>query len=217
MVHSLHLFSKEENCVKGSAWLWWTYCLGVHIFYLIFIMLAVFILKESKFEAVFFEAEVRGWSLQLSLLPMQIHIPISYAWKIRALCNNLEIKLFCSWCINCDIHPEFSIWFWPVPWGTFKKSLALEWYSVGNLCCTCMQWCSTLPQAVGGMGKGTFCCSLSALCWGRSADQQRPWEGVQKGGSCCSPRWSGVSQATETVWRCWLWEFSGMERWESRP
>lgn len=84
----------------------------------------IFILKESKFEVVFFEGESRGWSLQLSLLPMWIHVTFSCAWKIWVLCNNLKIKLFCSWGINCDIHPWFSSWFGPVPWGIFKKSIA---------------------------------------------------------------------------------------------
>lgn len=168
MVHSLHLFSKEENCVKGSAWLWWTHCIKVHIFYLLFIKLAVFILKECKFEAVFFVVEARGWSLQLSLLPMHIHITFSCAWKIRVLCNNLEIKWFCPWCINCDIHPGFSSWFWPVPWDTFKNSLAPVDMN-GTLWEICVHMYAVVLHSTSGCrrdGQGHFCRSPECFVLG---------------------------------------------------
>lgn len=54
----------------------------------------------------------------------------------------------------------------------------------GKSVLTGMQWCcSTVPEVVGGMGKGTFCRSPDSFVPRQVAGaQQRLREGVQKGG-----------------------------------
>jgi len=109
--------------------------------------------------------------LQLTLLPIGIHITFSYTWKIWFFYHNLGIKLFCPWGINLDIHPVFLSLLGPISWGITKKSMAPV-----NLNSTLWEIGAArvhsgivpqLPRVLAGWDSALCATHPTALCWGR--------------------------------------------------
>lgn len=147
------------------------------------------------------------WIWWLSLLLMEFishfHMP-----------GKPEFSVLFSW--NKIILPlryklQYSLWIFQLLWvhtaEHHYEKCEPEWCPVGNVHCKPLQCsCSTAPLPVEGVGECTLCTlrlvpDLTALCC--SPGSMKMW--CAREACCCSPGWSGVCQATEAGWGCWLW------------